>query len=467
MQRTSFQPLLLAVLVLATTGCPRTRLPGRAVGAPDAGPPDDGSPPTLTSTCGEGLPACATGFSCQPIGGAYQCLRDPSMPSPEGAYCTGEFEGGCAPDLLCIGGRCVHDPRVPTGCTDPTMCPAGFTCEAGTCLCAHSADCPTGTYCSGGSCTPGVGACIADADCPTGTICEGGACLDRATCDVTSPDLSGTWSMHSTLRFREALSSGLSDLLDALEAPFRFLGGETTCIDFGLPSFVESIICGAIGPYVDAHFPPWARAVFLAIADLNTVLTTWDIDETMELASAGAPGAYRGRHTWDRIRFVSRSTTLVADPTTVFDWSFEPNDFDAAAVCGTFEIARHDIHVSIGRIIAWLVDAVVYEASDGAYATLDDALRDTTSGFCAGLGDAASSAVTTPGVGLAVRSACDDELSDLTRRLTDAIGGARVGVDPITLRGTVPIAGPSSLPAGIWEGTLFGSDFGGDFDAWR
>jgi hypothetical protein len=273
--------------------------------------------------------------------------------------------------------------------------------------------------------------------------------------------------MHSTLRFREALPSWLSDLLDALEAPFRFLGGETTCIDFGLPSFVESLICGVVGPYVDAHFPAWSRSLFIAIADLNTVLTTWDIDETMVLEPGAVTDTYHGTHSWDRIRFTSSSTMLVADPTTVFDWSFEPSPFEAAAVCGTFEIRRHDVNVSIGRIIAWLVDAIVEESSGGMYTTLDAALSDVTSGFCAGLADAASGAISTPGVGIAVRSACDSELGDLTSRLTSAIATARLGLDVITLRGNAPIAGPNSLPDGIWDGTLFGSDFGGDFDASR
>lgn len=454
----------LSLFVLASTvGCAPTRLPGRHAATPDAGPGD--APTTPSSTCGEGLPSCVAGTICQSVHGAMHCVADPSMPRTQ--YCNGEFDTGCGAGMLCVAGTCTRDPRLPNPCTDDSTCPSGNMCVAGQCVCAHSSDCPSGLECSGGACVPGLGACVADADCPTGMICEGGVCLDRALCDATSPDLTGTWQMHSTLRFREALPGWLSDLLDALEGPFRFLGGETTCIDFGLPSFVESLICSAIGPYVEAHFPAWSRSLFLAIADLNTVLSTWDIDETMVLDPGAVTDTYRGHHTWDRIRFTSRSTMLVADPTTVFDWSFEPSTFDAAAVCGTFEIRRHDVNVSIGRIIAWLVDAVVEESSDGAYHTLDAALSDMTSGFCAGLADAASSAVTTPGVGIAVRSACESELGDLTDRLTSAIAGARLGVDVVSLRGSAPIAGPDSLPDGLWDGALLGSEFSGDFSAWR
>jgi hypothetical protein len=44
---------------------------------------------------------------------------------------------------------------------------------------------------------------------------------------------------------------------------------------------------------------------------------------------------------------------------------------------------------------------------------------------------------------------------------------ARIGAEPITLRGTGPIGGPGNLRGGHWDGTLLGSDFTGDSDAWR
>jgi len=37
----------------------------------------------------------------------------------------------------------------------------------------------------------------------------------------------------------------------------------------------------------------------------------------------------------------------------------------------------------------------------------------------------------------------------------------------MTLKGYAPIAGPNALRPGVWEGTLVGRDFTGDFDAFR
>lgn len=448
---------------------------------------------TLRPECGEGFSLCPSGFVCAAVEGVPRCVPDPDppppgdgtrcgtcpapgecrmgvciQPSPGGGVC--EFDDGCDPGHLCIAGRCTPDPRLPVPCSDASMCPSGFMCVMGVCRCSFSADCPIGLECMAGACVPGPGgACVADADCPSPTthVCEAGMCVERGVCDIVNPDLAGTWSMHSSLRFREALPSGLSSFLDFIEGPFRFLGGETTCIDFGLPSWVETAICDLVAPYVDMYLPPWSRPVFRAIADLNDVLTTWEIDETMVLTAGTVTDSYRGTHTWNRVTFMYRDSPLMADPTDILDWRFAPSPFNAAAVCGTFSIERHSVNVSIGSVIAWLVDAIIYEVSDHRWTGLSDALAEVIDGFCMGLAQAAEENIDYAGVGSTVMRVCSSTLTGLADAAIRELLEARIGAEPITLRGTAPITGPNSLRPGHWDGTLLGSDFTGDWSAMR
>jgi hypothetical protein len=130
-----------------------------------------------------------------------------------------------------------------------------------------------------------------------------------------------------------------------------------------------------------------------------------------------------------------------------------------------FSIDRHTVHVSIGAIISWLVDTIIDVASDGDYTSLNDVLTAIASQFCSGLADAADDA--SPGVGGTVHSVCTGALSGLVTTAVNAVLNARLGVDPITLRGTAQIGGPRSLVMGHWDGTLVGSGFTGDWQAMR
>ena len=426
---------------------PTTHMP-RCVPDPNPPPPGDGT-------------------HCEPCPAPGECRMDVCVqPSPGGQLC--EFDDSCPMHQICIGGRCTPDPRIPVPCSDPSVCAPGFTCTMGTCHCVHTSDCASGLACVDGACTPGSG-CIADVDCPSGDVCEAGTCRPRTVCDIVAPNLAGNWpTMHSTLRFREALPSWLSSLLNAIEGPLLFLAGDTACIDFGLGTTIDNAICAAIAPYVGDALPHWAPPLFRAIAHLNDVLNTWDIDEHMTLTAGSVPNSYRGTHTWDRVSFVYAGTTVTADPTTVFDWMFTPSDFNAAVTCGVFTIDRHAVHVSIGAIIAWLVNAVIEVASDGTYHSLDDVLNNIASSFCSGLADAAEQAVPDyPGVASAVHSVCTSALGGLVTTAVNAITNARLGADPITLRGTGQIGGPNSLVMGHWDGELVGSDFTGDWQAMR
>jgi hypothetical protein len=321
--------------------------------------------------------------------------------------------------------------------------------------------------CVAGACGPTPTGCVADVDCSGDFICEAAACIPTAACMIDNPDLSGTWTLGSVLRFREALPEWLGSFLDAVSGPFRFIAGDSTSLDTGLPGFLESALESALRSFADSYLPPWARDLLGAIADLNDILSTWRVAETMDLTRTGVVDQYRGNHTWDEVSFDYRGTTVRGRPEDIIDWRFTPSEFDANAVCGRFLIHRHDLDVSIGAIIAWIVNAVVYEATDGRYRTLEDALAAASGGFCSGAASAAESALDYPGVRIAVESACDAELGRLTGLLVAAIADARLGLSVITLKGDSPIVSARELSPGVWQGTLVGSEFTGDFSATR
>jgi hypothetical protein len=440
---------------------------------------DDGLPSTCTADGEEcpaglicaavdGLPRCVDpserlppgdGTDCRPCAAPGECRDEVCVqPTRDGSIC--EFDDACESAELCISGRCTPDPRMPIPCDAAAMCAAPLTCVEGTCRCATTTDCALGLLCSGGLCVPGPEACVADADCEGGAACEAGLCVPRSVCDIEHPSLAGTWSMTSTLRLREALSSSLSSTLDAVSEPFRFIAGDIECIDWDdLPGWVDTEICEIARPLIEDHVPPWARTLFGTIADLNDVISTWEIDERMDLEPGAVADAYRGRHHWLRVRFMYRDRPIVGDPTTVLDWSFEPSDFNASAVCGQLAIQRHDIEVSLGSLVRWIVETVIWEASDGRYRDVRMALGGVGASLCSGIARAAE-AVDYAGVEGTVRSVCSALVSEASDRVADALESATHG-------GDVPIGGPNTLRGGHWDGTLLGSGFTGDFDAVR
>ncbi len=48
-----------------------------------------------------------------------------------------------------------------------------------------------------------------------------------------------------------------------------------------------------------------------------------------------------------------------------------------------------------------------------------------------------------------------------------AVNDARLGLSVVTLKGDSPIVSDREIAPGVWRGTLFGSDFTGDFEATR
>ena len=477
---------VLLLLLLTAAGCaagpdPMVRRP-----TDDAGvEPDFGLPPT--NEC-ESFMDCAPGLVCRSVGIVLRCVS-PDLVIPPADRCTDcvapaecrlgvcispddmgavcEFDTECPAGQLCISARCTPDPRIPVAC--PTgVCPGTLRCVDGMCACAGHVDCPVGTLCTAGMCTPGDG-CVADAECPATDVCEAGACRPRTLCDITNPDLSGIWSVASTLRLRESLPSWLDSFLGAVSGPFRFIAGDSATLGVpGIPGWAEALIAPALRSWADANLAPWVRDLLGGIADLNDILSTWTIDERMELRPGVLRDLYKGTHTWLNVRFEYRGAEVRGRPEDILDWRFTPSEFDAAATCGVFAIERHDVDVSIGAIIAWLVDTVTYEATGGRYRTFRDALTAATSGFCAEVGRIAGETVTSiPGLSGTVSRACDGAVSGLINEIDSTIRDGRLGLDVMTLKGYAPITGPSSLRPGVWEGTLVGRDFTGDFDAFR
>jgi hypothetical protein len=468
----SARPLALALLASLAAACnvggPVARRGHDAGVAPwtDAGV----VPCAPTTPCPDGL-VCTDGLciaprpdeTCGPCPAPGECRMGRCIqPDPSGEIC--EFDDACGLGVLCIGAHCTPDPRVPVPCGPLGECAGGLTCLGDRCGCAFTVDCPSGTECVAGTCAS-TGGCLADADCGGAWVCEAGVCVDRAVCEAVDPDLSGVWEMSSTLRLREALPSWLSGLLDAVEGPFRYLSGDGPCFDLGGFGFLEGAVCALVAPVRDS-LPAWARSLLGAIAELNVVLSTWHVNERMELVPTGTPDVYAGTHTWTRVRFVSRSTAIEVDPRTLFDWRFEPDPFSASASCGTLTLSRHEIDFSIGAVIVWLVNAVIEESTDGAYRDLGSAARAVTDGFCRALADAAATSVDSR-LAPVVRAACDAEIGDAIDGAVRAIETARLEVSPLTLRGHATIEGPRSLRPGRWDGTLLGSDFTGDWEAWR
>lgn len=474
-----------SVLTLLLSGCA-----GGGSGDPrDAGPGFDSGTPEANEC--ETFMDCPMGLVCRAVGPVLRCVRPEWMPprgdgtdcgecpapgecregaciQPEERGMICEFDDECVDGELCIAAHCTPDPRMPRTCSETIPCPGALMCVAGMCACTATVDCPIGFSCEGGFCvgTPG-GMCLADADCPADYLCEAGRCIDDMLCDIGHPDLAGTWDMLSHYHFREVLPDWLATFLDAVAGPFRFIAGDSADLDAGLPGWVEDAIAPAIRDWADTYLPPWARDLLGAIADLNDILSTWTVQERMILRPGAERDLYVGTHEWLSVEFTYRARTVRGTPMDIIDWRFEPAEFNAAAVCGQFLINRHSVDVSIGAIIGWLVDGIVYELSDGRFATIEDAFAFLTTGYCGEIARVADEAVDYPGVYTAVNDACVEYVGRFAMDIVRSLREARLPLDLMTLKGYAPIAGPNSLRPGTWEGTLAGRSFPGDFDASR
>lgn len=398
------------------------------------------------------------------------------MPDDEGAFC--EFDPECGEGMLCIAGRCTPDPRIPRTCLDGEECPDGLMCTMdGRCVCTRTADCPVGTICSPeGECVPDDDGCIADDECPAGMLCDRGVCIPGDACDTVHPDLSTPreWEVSSVYNLREALPGWLDDFLDAVSGPFRFLAGDSDDPDLGLPGFIEGAIGAAIRGWAEDNLPPWALRAMGGVADLNDILSTWLVQEIMRLTPGEERDAYRGESEWIEVTFEYRGDRLTGRPEDIIDWSYDPDTFDAQAVCGTFNVERHDVNVGIGAIISWAVDAVVFEASDGRYTGLRDMADTLRMNLCGEAGRIATrvcndlaDSILCAGVGSGAESWCNSSVESLLDVALSAVEEARLRLDVMRLGGYATIVSGTRLEPGVWEGSLVGGDFTGSWSARR
>lgn len=399
-------------------------------------------------------------------------------PDDDGDVC--EFDPECGAGNLCIAGRCTPDPRIPRTCLDGEECPDGLMCSMdGACICVRTADCPIGAICSpDGRCVPDGDSCIADDECPPGLLCAAGECIPESACDVVHPPLQSprVWSVDSVYNFREALPSWLSGFLDAVAAPLRFLSGTGPRPSLGIPRVLEDLVWNAIESWIDANVPAYARDAAGGIADLNDILSTWFVKEQMTLTSAAPPrDAYRGQNVWTEVEFEYRGARMRGRPADIIDWTFEPSEYDAQAVCGVFYISQHDVNVGIGAIIAWAVNAVVEQSSSRRYRTAEAMLRAQGGRICNEVGNAARRIETeidlpliTPAEAYDLaRTACLGFVDGQIDRLVDALDMARLRLDVMSLKGSSPIVSGTSMTPGTWEGSLVGGDFTGTWSARR
>ncbi|MBI2893155.1 MAG: hypothetical protein HYY06_06350 [Deltaproteobacteria bacterium] len=421
---------------------------------------------------GENPDQCVADDECEP---GFEC-RDGRCLEPdfEGEVC--EFDDECADGELCIGGFCTPDPRDPPGCEDDADC-GRLVCNAGQCICQDARHCPVGWDCGDeGACHPpdgGGDGCVADRDCPDGQICENGDCRDRGACD--DPDLSGSWTFDSTLHLRDALPGWLSDLLDAIDGPLRFIAdGLINGFDFDVPIIGDALEDAANG-LADEYVPDWVGELLGAIADVAEILSTWQVEQDIELFSVGG-AEYRGEEEWTRVSFELRGEEVSGTPEDILGWDVSVDDFAARTTCGTLNIDNHDVGIAVGSIIRWVLDVIVTFVSDGEYFSLEDLLYDLSDTVCAELAWALQDLMEAIGDGLDIdlpdlesefEDYCIEQAETYIDQAITALEEIDVQLDVVELAGQGAIVDEDRLEPGLWQGRLLGGDFGGEFVATR
>lgn len=411
---------------------------------------------------------CGDGFECR----NGRCLE----PNFDGEVC--EFDDECAAGELCIGGFCTPDPREQQDCTEDREC-GRLVCRDDQCVCEEDRQCPVGFECGPeGQCTPrddggGGDGCVGDADCPDGQVCEGGDCRPRDGCD--DPDLSGTWTFHSTLHLREALPEWLSDLLDAVDGPLRFLAdGILNGFDFDIP-IIGDAVEDAVDGLVDQYIPDWVGELLGAIADIAEVLSTWTVEQEIQLTNVGGD-EYRGEEEWTRVSFRFRGEDVSGTPEDILGWDVSIDEFTARTTCGTLNIDDHDVGISVGSIIRWVLDVVVTFVSEGEYFSLEDLLYDISDDVCYELAGAIQDVADAIGDGLDINLPdLESEFEDFCVAAAEAYIDAAiqelenidVALDVAELAGQGTIVDEEHLDPGVWQGELLGGDFSGEFTAER
>ena len=379
-------------------------------------------------------------------------------PDPSGGVC--EFDSDCDQENheICVAGFCTKDPRYnDSGCQSLEDCPNGFICQNGECVPDPDQPQP---------------ACISDSDCEDDLICENGVCVDPNSCEDPDPDLSGYWEVESQYRFRDALPDWLDDLLATLAPPFRFLSeGILNGFDFSNIPVIGDTLEDAANSIVEQYIPPWVGELLGAIADINDILTNMDVIEEMYLLSL-AQDQYSGEHRWVEVSFVFRGQPVSGSMSEITGVDIVPSPFNARSICGILYIYDHDLNVSFGYIVRWVLDVIVTIVTEGEYFSMEDLLLSLTD-YCGDIADAIDDLaqdlaegldIELPDVWDMVNTMCIAGIEAGTQEAIQRLEEITVSTDMIRLRGDATISSPTSLTNGHWYGELLGRDFTGSWE---
>ncbi len=479
----------------------------------------------VKATTGGARPLVGEDITWEVVEGAAGGARfaEPTNQTDLRGISLGELECGSTPGTLTI--RAAMDGTAPVdfvvhvtewgSCDDTHPCPRGFECQDGTCVevvpdcttdeecgdgqrcrfgecvtaaagdgCKTDAECDPGETCVAGVCTGCEGTecpCETVEDCPEGFVCVDGECVcegpdcggDPPTCEIEDPALDGTWDVDSTLRLRESLPDWLGDLMGFLGPVFRFLSdGMIDGFDFDIP-IIGDALEEAADSLVGRYVPPWVGELMRAIADLNDILSTFQVQQVMTLRGAGVVDQYLGEFEWDEVEMTWRGDVVRGRIEDITGFYVTPDDIEAEAICGTFYLHRHDSSVAFGTIVRWVLDVIVTAVTEGEYYSLEELLLDLTY-ICDDLADAIDElawdladglGITLPDVYSIVERACVAGIESGTASAIAWLEDIMVSDDALSLGGWATIAGPSNLNDGRWEGTLLGGDFTGEWTA--
>jgi hypothetical protein len=147
----------------------------------------------------------------------------------------------------------------------------------------------------------------------------------------------------------------------------------------------------------------------------------------------------------------------------------------AEAVCGTFYIHNHDVSLTIGHIVRWLLDVIVTAVTEGEYTSLEDILGELVyvCGDIASFVDelawelASGLDISLPDVYDLVERSCEAGVEAGIEAAMDWIEDLQVSSDMLRLGGHARIESARRLADGVWLGEILGNDFSGEFTADR
>jgi hypothetical protein len=375
-----------------------------------------------------------------------QCLGD----GGSGGAC--EVTADCDAPRICINQICV-------GPDDPD-----HTCDSVEGLgCADPAE----TCGPGGVCVVVPGACTTTDQCPVGFVCHDGQCAaerDGSACldPGPGPSLTGTWSVDSTLHLRAGLPGVVDGLLDATEILADLIEGT---IDWGLPSWIETILNAVIPRVIDQYVPGWAQQIPIALSNVSDVLDDVGVESTVYLAGGTCDAAYRGYQTWDTITLRYRGQVVTRAPADIPEvGEIEPEDFAALYECGSLYIDRHRIQNSISGLLRYVINTVVEIAT--GYPTVEDAIAAAvdcdliaTSINEAWQRTSGSSIDISP----TIRTACTGAIDNVLAQIEAVIDQATLNLSVLSMQGVVEVGSDRQLTDGRWTGSVIGFDFPGTF----